>query len=183
MPGEKNCGDMPWVKLLNDNQILFCLIDVAGHGDAAQKHAENCLFVLERHFQDDLTKIIYSLSEFSQKQRGLVIGLALINLDVGLVHYMGVGNIRARIIGHQGYRFVARSGVVGISAHHPVLEEYLLNNNDVLLMYSDGVSDQFDVKSYPQILSDKIELIPQTIIQRFAKNNDDASCIAARYYL
>lgn len=180
MPGEIACGDIPWVKKLG-NITIFALIDVAGHGPAANEHAESCLYILEKYYTEDLTSIIKALHKFSHGKKGLVIGIALIDAYTGIIQYSGIGNIRARILGIQKYRFVARTGTVGVTTPHPIIEEYLLNNGDVFLMYSDGISDQFEKNDYPQIITDAIETIPKKIINKFSKNNDDMSCIAARY--
>ncbi|MBV9576607.1 MAG: SpoIIE family protein phosphatase, partial [Gammaproteobacteria bacterium] len=125
--------------------------------------------------------IIFLFDKFLQGTRGAVIGICLIDIKSGLVNYISIGNIRTRIIGQQGYRFIARTGVLGFTKTKPILEKYLLNNKDILLMYSDGITDRFEIKDYPNIITDPVEVIAANIMQLFSKKMDDASCIAVRY--
>lgn len=183
LPGEASCGDMPWIKKF-ENKILFCLIDVAGHGPSAEMQAKICQQVLEEHYHDDLKQIISKLNECARGKRALVVGLTLIDIKTGLIDYLSVGNINTRIIGEKCYRFVARTGILnGVNPPHLYLANHSLNNHDVLLMYSDGISNHFETSNYPEILNDKIDLVANEIVSRFGKDTDDASCIAIRYLL
>ena len=56
-----------------------------------------------------------------------------------------------------------------------------LSYGDVVLLYTDGVKDRFELGEYPQLLQHGAEAIAKTIVQRFGKDYDDASCIALRY--
>ena len=56
-----------------------------------------------------------------------------------------------------------------------------LTPGDIVLLYTDGVKDRFQLQDYPQLLHHTAELIARTVIQRFGKDHDDASCIALRY--
>lgn len=182
MPGEKVSGDIALVKK-TDNHLLLCLIDVAGHGVLANELAETSVKIVDENSNEELIDIIEILKTNLKGTRGLVIGLASIEINSGLVLYVGMGNIRTRVIGTQSYHFTTRVGVIGVSNHKPVVEKYLLNSHDILLMYSDGVEDRFNKSHYPDIMEDPIEFIPGEIIKRFSKKIDDASCIAARFYL
>lgn len=183
LPGQDCCGDMPFIRQFDD-KILLCLMDVAGHGHSAQIHAENCINLLNDHYKENLDNLILLLDEFSHGKKGLVVGFALIAVNAGLIEYMGVGNIRARIIGrHQVYNFVSRPGVLGSFQHlHLTSQRYLLNDQDILLIYSDGITDRFGRADYDKLIEDDINHIPKNLIEFFGKNIDDASCIAARYY-
>lgn len=181
LPGESHCGDKACVKKFND-EILLCLIDVAGHGKHAEARAKECIQIFDEHAHEKLEDIMTYLNQGTEGKREFVIGISLINISSGLINYISIGNITCRIIGLQGYRFISRAGVVGSSKIKPKLQQYILNNQDILLMYSDGISNRFEKKDYPQIITDKIEDIPTNIINKFAKDTDDASCIALRYY-
>ncbi len=56
-----------------------------------------------------------------------------------------------------------------------------LSRRDVVLMYSDGVRDHFEWRDNPQLLRGDAEKIVRTVIRLFARDYDDAACIAVRY--
>lgn len=181
MPGEFVSGDITWVKEFN-NQLLLCLIDVAGHGKLAHELAEECIRILETHYQNKLLDILIVFNEFlKEKTRGIVLGLALIDTRTGLINYIGIGNVRARILGKQSYRFVSRPGVLGFTKLRPVLETYMLNHNDLLIMYSDGVSDRFEKNFFNDIETATPIQLTDHIMSTLSKKTDDSSCIVVRY--
>ncbi|TAK72539.1 MAG: hypothetical protein EPO11_09935 [Gammaproteobacteria bacterium] len=47
-PGQVVSGDLTWAKEFNE-QLLLCLIDVAGHGKRAHAISQNCLHILNKH--------------------------------------------------------------------------------------------------------------------------------------
>ena len=53
-------------------------------------------------------------------------------------------------------------------------------HGDVIVMHSDGISSQFDIDDYPQILKHDARTIARNLIEKFAKNEDDAICLVIR---
>jgi len=160
----------------------LCLIDVAGHGVIAEKRATEILSVLEENYKLNLESLMFCLQRDAMKKRGFVVGMSLVNIATGLIQYMSLGNISCRIFGLQEYRFVSREGVMGVSQIKPIFQSYFLNNNDILMMYTDGISNRFQLSDYPEMLSDDIQAIPNNIATKFTKETDDASCIVMRYH-
>ncbi len=63
----------------------------------------------------------------------------------------------------------------------PQQQNLNLGPSDVVLLYTDGVSDRFEVDQYPQLLYESAMSIARTVVQRFGKAHDDATCLALRY--
>ena len=179
--GETVCGDLGWVKRFDD-KIFLALLDVAGHGPEAEALARKCPDFFEAHYEElSLPGIIQSLHEFVKASKGLVVGLCVLDIPTGVLHYSGMGNIEVKIFGKQSYTFVARNGVVGYQITRPIWEAFLLNIGDVLLMHTDGISSYFNKKDYPGIANDDVDTIAKTMIDRFGKAHDDVGCIVMKY--
>ena len=52
---------------------------------------------------------------------------------------------------------------------------------DVLVMYSDGIKEHFELSEYPGILTGNAKSIAVGLLNQFGKQNDDVSCIALKY--
>jgi serine/threonine protein phosphatase PrpC len=56
-----------------------------------------------------------------------------------------------------------------------------LEPGDLVVLYTDGVSDRFTAEDYPSVLHHSAEEVARNIVQRFGKGHDDAACIAVRF--
>jgi serine/threonine protein phosphatase PrpC len=71
-------------------------------------------------------------------------------------------------------------GIVGGQFASPRRQEHGLQLGDILLLYTDGIREHFDVGDYPQILRQSPRLIVRQMVSRFGKRYDDATCIAIK---
>ena len=56
-----------------------------------------------------------------------------------------------------------------------------LKPGDLVVLYTDGVSDRFTSDDYPGLCRHSPDEVAGNIVQRFGKDHDDAACIAVRY--
>jgi serine/threonine protein phosphatase PrpC len=56
-----------------------------------------------------------------------------------------------------------------------------ITSGDILIMHTDGLASTFDINDYPEILRDNAEVIANNLIDKFGKNNDDATCVVIRF--
>ena len=56
-----------------------------------------------------------------------------------------------------------------------------LEPGDVVVLYTDGVSDRFTSNDYPSVSHHAPSEVANNIIQRFGKDHDDAACVAVRF--
>ncbi|GAH05596.1 unnamed protein product, partial [marine sediment metagenome] len=113
--------------------------------------------------------------------RGAVAALCRLDTETGELIYVGIGNITVRVIGPRTSRFVSRGGIVGYMMTTPREQTLKLFAGDVLVMYSDGIKEHFELSEYPRILTGNAKSIAVGLLNQFGKKNDDASCIALRY--
>lgn len=178
---EKVCGDTGIIKEF-DNKVFIGIVDVAGHDEDAGKAVLLCKGFLEKNYRQDLATIMESLhQQMKELMEAAVVGLCLLDLKKGELTYLGVGNITARKFGSSNVSIVPRYGIIGYSMPSLKEEKMILHGGDVLVLYTDGVKDHFDLEDYPELLVDSAETIATYIINQFGRIEDDAACIALRY--
>ena len=165
----------------NGNLLLAAIVDVLGHGSEAHEVAVEAEKFLKAHWNDSVLSLMDSLQKHLAGTRGAGAGLCLVDRRSGLLRYAGIGNTVIRRFGCSEVRLLSRAGIVGGSRRTPKEEQMTLTPGDVVLLYTDGVRDRFQLQDYPQLLHHTAEAIAMTIIQRFGKQHDDATCIALRY--
>ena len=113
--------------------------------------------------------------------RGAVAALCRLDIKTGKVIYVGMGNITVRVLGPRNSRLVSRDGIVGYMMSTPKEQTLKLFTEDVLVMYSDGIKEHFELSESPGILTGTAKSIAVGLLNQFGKRNDDASCIALKY--
>jgi negative regulator of sigma-B (phosphoserine phosphatase) len=179
-PGETVSGDAVVVRSLEEG-IFVAIVDVLGHGPEANKLTHVIDAYLSRYGASDVVGVMQNLHQHLKGTRGAAVGLCAINTLSGHAVYVGIGNTTIRHFGETETRLVSQDGVVGQNMRTPILQTLQLEAGDVLVLYSDGVSDRFSADNYPSILRHTAEELANNIVQRFGKDYDDAACFALRY--
>jgi len=179
-PGERVSGDTVVVRAL-DRGLLVAMVDVLGHGPEAHALTGVIDEFLTRFGNDDVLSLMKRLHEHLKGSRGAVAGICAIDSSTGCTAFAGVGNTAMRRFGSAETRLVSQAGVLGQNMRTPVPQTLQLTPGDVIVQYSDGVSDRFTTDDYPGVLHHEPQQIADNIVQRFGKGHDDAACVAVRY--
>ena len=112
---------------------------------------------------------------------GAAVGLAYIDVMHARLTYLSVGNTTLRRVGISEARLVSRPGIVG--RHLPMLraEQLLLEEGDLVLLTTDGIREHFTIAQHPGVLGDSPAFAARSVVERFGRDHDDATCIAMRY--
>lgn len=177
---DNECGDIGVIKEY-DTCCMIALVDVLGHGKEAFDVAIMAQTYLLENYKKNPVDILRGLHSHLKSTRGAVADVCSINLETGVLKYSGMGNITTRIMGNDPKRLTGRDGVIGYKIPSPVEQEVKLFPRDILVLYSDGIREHFDLIDFPDILMGNASDITTAFIDRLGKQNDDASCIALRY--
>jgi serine phosphatase RsbU (regulator of sigma subunit) len=177
---DSECGDITFMKQY-DNQCFFAVIDVLGHGAEARKVAVSAEKYLEENYKGNLIDVINGIHQHLKGTRGAVVALCHLEILTGELTYIGIGNITVRILGLKTSRLTPKGGIVGYKITTPRSINLKLYQDDIVLMYSDGIKEHFDIVECAALLKEEAQDIAYGILKQFGKKNDDASCIAIKY--
>ena len=177
--GERVSGDGVLLDRRGD-VVFIALLDALGHGQGAHEIAATA----RRHLRDAWSKDLVATAEgLDQRLRGTggaAGGLATFNTQTRELRYVGIGNVILRPMGSRDVRFQYAEGTLGGRMRKPREQAMRMETGEVALMFSDGVSERLREEDYPQLRYEKLQTVARTIVERFGKTHDDATCIALR---
>jgi len=181
--GETLSGDVVLTQH-EDAGALAAVIDVLGHGPEAHEvglrlcselsqwgHATAC---------PEPEGAMKLLHETAQGTRGAVAAVAWLDSACLEGWVTGVGNVRCRIFGKATKTVEFGDGVLGQRVRSPRPHALSLKPEDVLVLFSDGVTGRFGPENYPSLGLDPASAIALNVVRKFGKVLDDASCAVMR---
>ncbi len=178
-PGQALSGDSTLVRELEQG-LFIAIVDVLGHGPEAHELTLTIDDYLSRYASFDLAGLIVRLHDHLRGSRGAAVGLCAIDPASGSLEYTGIGNTAIRRFGSAETRLVSQDGVLGQNMRSPKPQLLQLQPGDLILFYTDGVSDRFAAADYPGLAWHSPQEVVSNVVQRFGKDHDDAACIAVR---
>jgi negative regulator of sigma-B (phosphoserine phosphatase) len=178
--GEFLSGDAVVIQTL-EHGLFLAMVDVLGHGPEAHELTHVIDAYLDRFSAADVVGVMQRLHQHLKGTRGAAVGLCAIDAATGRLDYAGIGNTAIRRFGAVETRLVSQDGVLGQNMRTPKLQMLQLEPGDLIVLYTDGVSDRFTTKEYPGVSHHAPADVARNIVQRFGKDHDDAACIAVRY--
>ena len=178
--GENLSGDAVVIRPL-EHGLFVAIVDVLGHGPEAHELTHVIEAYLVRYGTSDVSGLMTRLHQHLRGTRGAVAGLCAIDAATGRTNYAGIGNTVMRRFGKAETRLVSQDGILGQNMRTPLPQTLQLDAGDLIVLYTDGVSDRFTSEDYPGVLRHTPKDVASNIVQRFGKDHDDAACIAVRY--
>jgi serine phosphatase RsbU (regulator of sigma subunit) len=176
--GERAIGD-DYCVVEGDGFLLVAAVDGLGHGPEAQQAAARAVKTVREHSTLTPKVLLERVHGSLRGTRGVVIGLARIDLAAHTLVYAGLGNIEARIVSpNKTYRPICVNGIAGHQARYFREESFPFGVGDLLIMHSDGISDRFEITALarqrdPQMLANQIA-------HSHGKDHDDQLLLIAR---
>ena len=183
LPGQSESGDRHLVRF-RPSGVLIAVIDGLGHGDEAAAAAKQAVATLEAGDDKPVIALMKECHENLRSTRGVVMSMAAIDSEQGMMTWIGVGNVQGLLVrqnaikGSPHEELLLRAGVVG--AQLPPLQASVLPvaNGDTLIFATDGIrtgfSDDLSANEPPQKCADRI-------LAAHCRGNDDALVVVTRY--
>lgn len=197
--GKSESGDTHAVTRLNRDRFLVALSDGMGSGKRAREISSTSLSLIESFYKAGLnTPLILStvnkLLSINTEDSFTALDVAILNLFDCSCDFIKYGSPYGFIIGKEGVRIVEGNNLpLGIIDElKPSVCTTSLNNGDIIVLISDGISDAFGSSSLiidflrsvlaknPQTLSDKI--LEKALMLNNGKKNDDMTVLTVRIY-
>ncbi len=182
LPGQGESGDQHLV-CCNRSGVLIAAIDGIGHGEEAANVSNTAAAILRSSAQEPIISLVEQCHEKLRATRGVVLSLACIDPEHGMMTWLGVGNVQGVLMRSNAKRgnvqesLLLRAGVVG--SQLPALHATVLPivRGDTLFFATDGVRSDFSVtlsaRENPQRAADRI-------LEQYRSGNDDALVLAVR---
>ena len=182
LPGQGESGDHHLV-CCNQTGILVAALDGIGHGEEAANAAKAAVSILKAGAKEPVISLIQRCHEGLRSTRGVVLSLASIDPEHGMITWLGVGNVQGVLMRASAQKgsaqevLLLRAGVVG--SQLPALQAAVLPiaKGDTLVFVTDGVRSEFAERlsslEPPQRTADKI-------LRQHCRGNDDALVLVVR---
>ena len=182
LPGESEAGDHHLV-CYNQSGILIAAIDGIGHGEEAANAAKAAISILKGNGEEPVISLVERCHEGLRSTRGVVLSLASIDPEHGMMTWLGVGNVQGVLMRAAAQKgsvqevLLLRGGVVG--SQLPVLQAAVLPiaKGDTLVFVTDGIRGEFveglSALESPQRAADRI-------LKQHGRGNDDALVLVVR---
>lgn len=182
LPGQCESGDHHLV-CCNQSGILIAAIDGIGHGEEAANAAKTAVSILKAEAHEPVISLVERCHESLRSTRGVVLSLAFIDAEDGMMTWLGVGNVQGVLMragaqkGSVQEVLLLRGGVVG--SQLPALQAAVLPiaKGDTLVFVTDGIRGEFveglSALESPQRAADRI-------LKRHSRGNDDALALVVR---
>ena len=182
LPGQGESGDHHLL-CCNQTGILVAALDGIGHGEEAANAAKAAVSILKAGAKEPVISLMQRCHEGLRSTRGVVLSLASIDPEHGMMTWLGVGNVQGVLMragAHKGSAqevLLLRAGVVG--SQLPALQAAVLPiaKGDTLVFVTDGVRSEFAERlsalEPPQRTADKI-------LRQHCRGNDDALVLVVR---
>ncbi|MFZ2035685.1 MAG: SpoIIE family protein phosphatase [Dehalococcoidales bacterium] len=163
--------------------LLVAVIDGLGHGPEAAIASTAAAKILVECAGQNVISIIKQCHERLHGTRGVVISIASFNVEINTMTWLAVGNVEGYVIrsnpsDNNRPCILMRAGVVGHSLPPLRADTVQMNSGDILLMATDGIRGGFSGDINP---NESPQIIADNIMNRFARETDDALIIAVRW--
>ena len=182
LPGQGESGDHHLV-CCNRNGILIAAIDGIGHGEEAASVSKTAAALIRSSADEPIISLVERCHEKLRSTRGVVLSLAFVEPERGMMTWLGVGNVQGVLMrsdarnGNAQESLLLRAGVVG--SQLPALQATVLPiaKGDTLFFATDGIRSDFpatlSARENPQRAADRI-------LEQYRSGNDDALVLVTR---
>jgi phosphoserine phosphatase RsbX len=182
LPGQGESGDQHLVRC-GGNGILIAAIDGIGHGEEAASAANAAVSILKAGADEPVISLVQRCHEGLRATRGVVLSLATIDPEHGMMTWLGVGNVQGVLMragskkGASQEVLLLRAGVVG--SQLPALQAAVIPvaKGDTLVFVTDGIGGEFaeglSALESPQRMADRI-------LKQHCRGKDDALALVVR---
>lgn len=180
LPGEQINGDSYLIKP-QGARTLFAVIDGLGHGHGAKQAADAALDSLNDWTGEPMEEIFLAVHGALRSTRGAVMGAIIIDDAHEEMHYAGVGNVSVRVFNApERVTPIPSNGTLGARMGRVRVWKQKWSEEATVVMASDGLSESWDIKSYPNLLEHNPQLLAGILMRDYARSNDDATVLVAK---
>ncbi len=181
IPGERISGDHAVFARAGD--VLLCaVIDGLGHGPLAADASDHAAAVALASLALTPAAILEACDTALEGTRGAVMAVA-VDEAAGAMELASVGNVTTGLAAHRSLRlFSGTSATLGMRGRKRRVrtENAPADRDEMLLLYTDGMSTRVTLEDEPGLLRDHPIVIAQYLLGAFGREHDDVLVLVAR---
>ncbi len=179
--GEEHvCGDA-FAAFDSGATATVMLCDGLGHGSAAAHASQEAARLFIRHPGLEPVGILERIHAGLGQTRGGAVAVAHIDRAAGTVSFAGLGNVSAWIVHQEGRQgMISVPGIAGHQARTLRQYEYSVPPHGMVVLHSDGLSDRWDITSYPGLVTRTPSVVSTTLLRDAGTRRDDACVVTVR---
>jgi hypothetical protein len=157
--------------------LIVGVVDGLGHGGPAREASRVAVDTVRRSSHLGLDRIVEECHAALRDTRGAVMAVARVDDTGQSLRAAVVGDVSLLVDGPGTHRHVlSRPFLLGARGTKPkiVVETASLATRDVVILFTDGISTRADLQADLELLREHPIVIAQQIVERFARDNDDA---------
>jgi anti-sigma regulatory factor (Ser/Thr protein kinase) len=181
MRGEDICGDAWAIAVGKQRSTTVLVADGLGHGPEAARASQAAVQALMKHPELTAPQLMDAIHRALPATRGAAVAVAQINVDPSRLDFVGIGNISGIILTDESAKhLISHNGIVGHNMRK--VQQFTLPWSDdaVCILHSDGLTANWDLRTYPGLLAVHPALIAGVLYRDFARDRDDATVIVFR---
>lgn len=179
-PGESVCGDA-WYIELDEKQLRILVADGLGHGPAASEAAVAATRVFQRTGELGPKDFISEAHSALSGTRGAAVASGTLLLTGDKLRYAGIGNIGGSLVFSTESRgLMSHNGTVGALMRTVQELDYDWPRGGLLVMYSDGIQNRWDLRKYPGLNAHHPAVIASVLLRDFTRGRDDVTVVVLR---
>jgi anti-sigma regulatory factor (Ser/Thr protein kinase) len=195
-PLETVCGNS-WCLDLDEEQLRVLVVDGLGHGPDAAAAADAATELFQRHSPSHPSNSLSANhsqanspapKDFIEQAhgalagtRGAALAVASLSLADGRLRYAGIGNIGGSLLTAADSRgLMSHNGTVGARMRTVQELEYEWPSGSLLIMYSDGIQNRWDLRKYPGLHRQHPAVIASVLMRDFTRGRDDVTVLVVR---
>lgn len=180
--GETASGDT-WALREDDTGIYLLVADGLGHGLLAFEASSQAAHAFQSCRERATASILQHVHSALKGTRGAAGAIARIDYAAGRVDFTGVGNISGVIVGGPKNRWmVSHNGTLGFEARRFQEFNYLLQDNSLVVMHSDGITTSWNLEDHPGLSLRHPSIVAAVLYRDAARHRDDMCVVALRRY-
>jgi anti-sigma regulatory factor (Ser/Thr protein kinase) len=181
MTGEPVCGD-DWAWRLRDTRLSIFIADGLGHGLLAHEAATTATRVFAAGHELQPGRLVEDVHAALRPTRGAAVASLSVDIERRTAAYAGLGNISGIVLHATGARhsMVSHNGTAGHTAARIQEFHYPVPSGAIVIMFSDGLATQWDLKAYPGLLQRSASVIAGVLYRDFSRRRDDVTVVVAR---
>lgn len=197
--GETASGDTHSVIKIDERRFMIALSDGMGSGEYAKKISESTISLLESFYRAKMPSnlvlsTVNKLLTFNKEETFACVDIAVVDLDTGGADVIKIGSPMGFILTENSLKVLdGESFPLGIlDALRPSVAAYRLQDNDVLLFLSDGITSAFPSSADLYDTLKKIPAVnPQQLVDTLMQTalafsggvaKDDMTALAVRLF-